>query len=74
MWLGPEHPFGKRSDDDVATVLLDVMASSESAYLLAPLLSHLDVRRLKITTTNRTREFPDNATVTESFEPDGAAL
>jgi hypothetical protein len=74
MWLSREHPFGKRSDDDLATALLDTMASSESAHLLAPLLFHLDVRRLNLPTADRVRNFLNNASITGAFEPNGGAM
>ncbi|MCJ2087226.1 hypothetical protein MKK88_14710 [Methylobacterium sp. E-005] len=73
-WLGEGHPFSRRNDDALATVLVDGATGAETRHLVGPLLSLVDSRRVSGATAGRMRAALDAGQGTASFEPDSMAV
>ena len=72
-WLSPDNPLGLRSDDGFATGVLDSEFGPDTANLVGPLLSYVDVRNVTPATADRMREAVVAGGGTASFEPNMAA-
>lgn len=73
-WLGPEHPFVERDADAIARALLDTTTTPETAHLIPPLLSVVDVRLIEGNTLDRIRAALVEASGSEVFEPSSGAM
>lgn len=73
-WLGEGHPFARRSDDELATALMDDVTAAETRHFVGPLLSLIDARRVLDPTGARMRAALDAGHHTASFEPDSMAV
>lgn len=72
-WLSTDNPLRIRSDDGLATGMLDSEFGPDAAHLLGPLLSYVDVRNVASETADRIRAALVAGGGTTSFEPNMVA-
>lgn len=72
-WLSPDNPLGLRSDDGLATGVLNSEFGPDTAHLLGPLLSYVDVRNVAPATADRMRKAIVAGGGTSAFEPNMVA-
>ena len=73
-WLGPGHPFAEREAEAIARGLLDATTIPETAHLIPPLLSVVDVRCVGADTLARIRATLVDAAESEACEPNAGAM